>query len=232
MSDNIKSNNDSSVKIEISEEGKEKLKHETRKLNKEKEHREEDAIKKRKREKAKKLLRQLKDLEKENEKLKAENKELNERILRRLADFENYKKRVAQEKEQFLRERMGRFILDLLSIVDNFERAIQHLSEEEKKTPLAQGIQLTYKQLIDLLNKYNVREIDTSSGEFNPHFHQPLDKEEVNEDIEEPVISQVYQKGYLYNGTVLRPTLVKVKVKKEKREEESDLEEKNLDENN
>ncbi len=215
----FKNGNDDSVKIEISEEGKEKSMEETKKAHKSKEHKHEEILKNKKREKAKKLLKQLKQLEEENKKLKAENKELNERLLRRLADFENYKKRVSQEKEHYLRENLGRFILDLLSIVDNFERAIQHLTEEEKKTPLAQGIQLTYKQLIDLLNKYNVQEIDTSTGEFNPHFHQPLDKEEVDEDIEEPMISQVYQKGYLFNGSVLRPTLIKVKVKKEKKEE-------------
>ena len=230
MSDFNNSNSDSSVKIEISEEGKEKAKEETIKEHKNREHKESE-IKRKKREKAKKLLKQLKNLEEENNKLKSEIKELNERLLRRLADFENYKRRVNQEKEHYVREKMGRFILDLLSIVDNFERAIQHLTEEEKKTPLAQGIQLTYKQLIDLLNKYNVQEIDTSNGEFNPHFHQPLDKEEVEEDIEEPLISQVYQKGYLYNGSVLRPTLVKVKVKKEKKDD-TEVKEEKKEENN
>ncbi len=221
---NFTKGNDDSVKIEISEEGKEKSMEETKKDHEGKQHKDEEVLKNKKREKAKKLLKQLRQLEEENKKLKAENKELNERLLRRLADFENYKKRVSQEKEQYLKENMGRFILDLLSIVDNFERAIQHLTEEEKKTPLAQGIQLTYKQLMDLLNKYNVQEIDTSTGEFNPHFHQPLDKEEVEENIEEPMISQVYQKGYLFNGSVLRPTLIKVKVKKEETKDGSEEE--------
>ncbi len=211
MSEDKKKVNDNAVSVEISEEGKEKAHFE----KKNGEHKKEDSEKKKKREKAKKLLLEL-------EKYKRENKELNERLLRRLADFENYKKRVQQEKEQYLKEKMGVFILDLLTVVDNFERAIQHLTEEEKKTPLAQGIQLTYKQLKDLLNKYEVYEIDTSDGVFNPHFHQPLDKEEVDEELEQPMISQVYQKGYLFKGNVLRPALVKVKVKREEEKENNE----------
>jgi molecular chaperone GrpE len=148
-------------------------------------------------------------------KLEEENGELKNRLLRRLAEFENYKKRVYQEKENFVKEKLGKFIFDLLNILDNFDRALNHISEDEKNSSLYQGITLIDKQVHDLLEKYGVKEMDTSNNIFDPFYHQALDKEEVEENLDKPMISQVFQKGYMFNNSVLRPALVKVKIKKE-----------------
>jgi len=165
-------------------------------------------------------------LKKEIKKLRKENKELNDRLLRRLADFENYKKRVVLDQENLVKEKMGKFILELLSIIDNFERALSHTTPEEKKSSLYHGINLTYKQLKEHLRKYEVKEIDTSDRKFDPFYHQALDKEEVDEKLDYPTIAKIYQKGYMFRDTVLRPVLVKVKIKKSKEKNKENDDEK------
>lgn len=147
--------------------------------------------------------------------LKAENNELQDRLLRRLADFENYKKRVAQEKEIALREKMGAFFLELLPVTDNFERALSNLNEETSASSLAEGVKLIHKQLLNVLTRFDLKEIDTEGGHFDPHLHQAFDREYSQEPLERPMISKVFQKGYTFQGIVLRPSLVKVRLPKE-----------------
>jgi len=202
------------IEVEISneaKEAKENANNETQKFN------EEDFMKEGEAELKEKQNHRTKNLKTSEliKKLEEENAELKDRLVRRLAEFENFKKRVYQEKENLVKEKMGKFIFDLLNILDNFDRALSHISEEEKHSSLYQGIKLIDKQFHDLLERYGVKEMDTSSNIFDPFYHQALDKEEVDEDLDKPMISQVFQKGYMFNNSVLRPALVKVKIKKE-----------------
>ncbi len=222
---------DEIIEVEISDEAKDM--EEKNKRNEEREHEtEKPDVKEKNGRKEETKPKHHKKHEEIIRKLKEENKELSDRLLRRLAEFENYKKRVFQEKETLVKEKLGKFIFDLLNILDNFDRALSHISKEERNSSLYQGITLIDKQFHDLLSKYGVKEIDTSSGIFDPFYHQALDKEEVDEDLEKPMISKVFQKGYTFNDTVLRPTLVKVKIKKEKTKEAEDDKEDDTGNNN
>jgi molecular chaperone GrpE len=121
--------------------------------------------------------------------------------------------------------------LDLLQVYDNLERALKAktpaqkdesvltllVSEDEKS--IISGVRMIYKQFSDLLKKYNVVEIDALGKHFDPNIHQALSKEE-REGITEAIVIEEYQKGFMYNDKLLKPTLVKVAIPKEEEEEE------------
>ncbi len=204
-------------KVEISEEAKKKINEEKIKVKLIEENKSEKKPKK-------KHKKQSEESKKDEtiKKLEEENKELKDRLLRRLAEFENYKKRIKKEFQEYGDDVLGRFIFELLNVVDNFERALEHITDDEKDSSLHKGVKLIYKQLKDLLSNYGVEEIDTSNKSFNPYIHQALDKIETEDEIDEPQIVNVYQKGYKFKNKILRPALVKVMVKKEKKEENNE----------
>ena len=115
-------------------------------------------------------------------------------------------------------------------MVDNLERALKAKTPSEKKgsvvnllgsddeKSIISGVEMIYKQLLDLIKKNNVLEIDALGKPFDPNLHQALSKEE-REDVSEPIVLEVYQKGYMYNDKLLRPTLAKVAIPKEEVEE-------------
>ncbi len=157
-------------------------------------------------------LELVKHLEEEKLALEKENAELLNKYLRKLADFDNFQKRMKREMAEFREFALADFITRLLEVIDNFERALQGYSEENSES-FYQGVLLIYRQLKELLRKEGVEELNMT-GEFDPNFHQAVDKEE-REDIEEVKIAEVLQKGYLMKGRLLRPALVKVYVPKE-----------------
>lgn len=134
-----------------------------------------------------------------------------DKYLRNLAEMDNFRKRISKEKEEFQRFVLGEFLLGLLEIYDNFERAIRAHTADESPRSIIAGIQMIFKQLQELLRKYRVEELDPQEMPFDPNFHQALSKEE-RKDIVDPTVVEVYQKGFLYNEKLLRPALVRVAI--------------------
>lgn len=187
----------------------------------------------------KQLQKELKEKEDLLEELKEERDEYKDKYLRNLAEIDNFRKRVKKEKEDYQKYVLSEFLLDLLTIYDNLERALKAktpaqkdesvltllVSEDEKS--IISGVQMIYKQFSDLLRKYNVVEIDALGKHFDPNVHQALSKEE-REGITEPTVVEVYQKGFMYNDKLLKPSLVLVAIPKEEEAEEVE-EEKEMD---
>ena len=141
------------------------------------------------------------------EEVKEEGKEDTEelRYLRLMADFQNYKKRVEKEKRDLYSYANEKLMNELLAVVDNFERALDHDADEGFK----EGIEMIFKQLQDVLEKSGLAEIPALGEEFDPNVHSAVMTEET-EDYESGKVSGVMQKGYTLNGKVMRPSMVKV----------------------
>lgn len=144
--------------------------------------------------------------------LKKEKDELKDKFLRLLAEMENLRKRLEREKSDYFQFALCDLMKDLLAVLDNLERALEAKDETDGKT-LRSGIELIHKQLLDLLLKNGVSRLDALNQKFDPASHQALLTEE-SEEIEEPVVVEELQKGYLLHNRLLRPALVKVRVPK------------------
>lgn len=148
-------------------------------------------------------------------KIAKERDEYKDKYLRNLAEIDNFRKRVRKEKEDFQKFALTEFLIDMLPVVDNLERALKAkesagLAANDEYSILS-GVEMIYKQLIELLKKYNVAEIQSLNKVFDPNIHQALSKEE-KEGIDKPTIIEVYQKGFMYNNKLLRPALTKVAI--------------------
>jgi molecular chaperone GrpE len=145
--------------------------------------------------------------EEKEEEVKEEGKEESDdlRYLRLMADFQNYKKRVEKEKRDLYSYANEKIMGDLLTVMDNFERALEHDAGDGFK----EGIEMIFRQLTDVLEKSGLAEIEALGEEFDPNVHSAVMTEET-EDYESGKVSGVMQKGYTLNGRVIRPTLVKV----------------------
>jgi molecular chaperone GrpE len=169
---------------------------------------EEKELKKPKKHSASKAVdKHIEALEAELEALNNKNKELENNYFKAYADAENIKKRNQQELEQSKKYRIQSFAVDLLPTIDNLERALE--SMEDKESLVAKGVQMTYLQLIELLKKEGVEEIQALNQGFDSNFHQALMSEKV-EGIEANIVIEVLQKGYTLKDRLLRPSLVKV----------------------
>ena len=127
------------------------------------------------------------------------------RYLRLMADFQNYKKRVEKEKKDLYSYANEKLMNELLAVLDNFERALDHDTGDGFK----EGIEMIFKQLQDVLEKSGLAEIPALGEEFDPNVHSAVMTEET-EEYESGKVSGVMQKGYTLNGKVIRPTMVKV----------------------
>ncbi len=141
---------------------------------------------------------------------KAENTEedeaLNTKYLRLMADFQNYKRRAEKEKGDIYAYANEKIVVELLNVLDNFERALQHEAADES---FAEGMRMIFKQLTDVLEKSGLEEIKAQGEEFDPNFHNAVMTED-NPDYESGKVTAVLQKGYLLNKKVIRPSMVKV----------------------
>lgn len=142
---------------------------------------------------------------KEEQESEREN-QLKEQLIRLQADFTNYKRRSENEKKDYLSLGSQKVILDLLGVVDNFERA---LLQESEKDGFFEGVELIYNQLVELIKKYEVEEINELNVKFDPNLHHGVLVEE-REGVEEGLVIEVLQKGYKMKEKVLRPAMVKV----------------------
>ena len=140
----------------------------------------------------------------------AERDEFKDKYLRGLAEIDNFRKRMKKEKDDFQRYVLTEFLLDLLQIYDNLERALKVKSVETEKS-IVSGVEMIRRQFLDLLKKNQVLEIDALGKPFDPAFHEALSKEE-REGISKPVVVEIYQKGFTYNDKLLRPVLTRVAI--------------------
>ena len=136
--------------------------------------------------------------------------QLKDKYLRTLAEYENFRKRSEKEKAQMFELGATSIIEALLPVVDNFERALSHVQEEEKDSPFVKGIEGIYKQIQKMFADCNIQEIEALGKKFDPALHNAVMTEEEG-DAEEDTITQDLQKGYTYRGNVVRHSMVKVK---------------------
>jgi len=138
--------------------------------------------------------------------LRVENEELRDRYMRTLADYENYRKRADREKQDFFKYAMAGVLKDLLPVLDNFDRALEHAEEGDD---FHKGVALIYKQLFDGLQRHGVKVIDEAGVHFNPNIHEAVVTEE-NPDVPSHTVTMILQKGYFLHDRLLRPAMVKV----------------------
>ena len=148
---------------------------------------------------------------KKNKKDKKDEKidELTDRLTRQMAEFDNFRKRTEKEKSQMYEIGAKDIIEKILPIVDNFERGLASMPEEEKATPFAEGMEKIYKQLMTTLESIDVKPIEAVGKEFNPDFHNAVMHVE-DEELDENIIVEEFQKGYMFRDKVLRYSMVKV----------------------
>ena len=135
--------------------------------------------------------------------------ELEDRVKRQMAEFENFRKRTEKEKAAMYEVGAKSVIEKILPVVDNFERGLGSIPEEEKGSAFAEGMNMIYKQLIGELDKMGVKPIEAVGVEFNPDFHNAVMQVESDE-YEAGFVAQELQKGYTYNDSVVRYSMVAV----------------------
>lgn len=135
--------------------------------------------------------------------------ELNDRLMRNLAEFENFRNRSEKEKSAMFEVGARSVIEKILPVVDNLERGFDGLSEEERETPFAKGIEAVYKQLMTGFEEMGVKPIEAVGQEFNPDFHNAVMHDEDDSD-ETNIVIEEFQKGYMYKDSVVRHSMVKV----------------------
>ncbi|MBE4908038.1 nucleotide exchange factor GrpE [Bacillus luteolus] len=152
------------------------------------------------------------ELTKANEKiadLEQKVQEYENKLYRVQADFENYKRRVRLDQEAAQKYRAQSLISDMLSSIDNFERAMKIDAEDEKTKTLLQGMDMVYRGLIEALKNEGVEIIDAVGQQFDPQLHQAVMQVEDSE-YESGVVIEQFQKGYKLKDRVIRPSMVKV----------------------
>jgi len=148
-------------------------------------------------------------VDKKEEKYKEQIAELNDRYVRQLAEFENFRNRTQKEKDAMYEVGAKSVIEKILPVVDNFERGIAALTDEEKESSFAKGMQGIYKQLMDELDKLEVKAIEAVGQEFDPNLHNAVMQVE-SEEYESGVVAAELQKGYTYRDQVVRYAMVSV----------------------
>ncbi len=153
----------------------------------------------------KKLFGKKQKKDKKDEKID----ELTDQLTRQMAEFDNFRKRTEKEKSQMYEIGAKDIIEKILPIIDNFERGLEGVKEEDKDSPFVQGMDMTYRQLMTTLEGVGVTPIEAIGQEFDPDLHNAVmhvDDEELGENI----VVEEFQKGYMYHDSVLRHSMVKV----------------------
>ncbi len=139
--------------------------------------------------------------------------ELNDKYMRLMAEFENFRKRSDKEKEQMFETGAKSVIEKVLPVIDNFERALDMVGSEKESEadadPFMDGMRKVYKQLMDELDKIGVKPIEAVGQEFNPEFHNAVMQVD-SEEFDSGMVAQEMQKGYMYNDSVVRHSMVGV----------------------
>ena len=135
--------------------------------------------------------------------------DLTDRLRRQMAEFENFRKRTEKEKSQMFDMGAKTIVEKVLPVIDNFERGLKSIPEDQKGGPVASGMEMIYKQLITVLSDLGVTPIEAVGQEFDPNLHNAVMHAE-DEGLGENIVAEEFQKGYKYKDTVLRHSMVKV----------------------
>jgi len=134
---------------------------------------------------------------------------LEDKVKRQMAEFDNFRKRTAKEKEQMFSMGEKSVIEKMLPVVDNFERGLAAVPENEKDSAIVSGMEMVYKQLMKQLEDLGVKPIEAVGKEFDPNFHNAVMQVESDE-FETGIVAQEFQKGYTYHDMVVRHSMVGV----------------------
>lgn len=135
--------------------------------------------------------------------------ELTDRLTRQMAEFDNFRKRTEREKSQMYEIGAKDIIEKILPVIDNFERGLAAVPEESKEDPFVEGMEKIYKQIMTTLEGVGVKPIEAVGQEFNPDFHNAVMHVE-DEEAGENIITEEFQKGYMYHDSVVRHSMVKL----------------------
>jgi len=134
--------------------------------------------------------------------------ELNNKYLRLYAEFENYKKRIQREKEDLIRYSKEDILYHLLPVIDNLEMALKH-SADNVSEALVKGVEITLRELQRVTEKFGLVPIPATGTPFDPSVHHAMSQVE-RADMEDKTVVEEFRKGYMFNGKVLRPSMVAV----------------------
>ena len=146
---------------------------------------------------------------KKKDKMEEKIEELEDRVKRQMAEFDNFRKRTEKEKSHMYEVGARDVIEKILPVVDNFERGLAAVPEDQKGSPFAEGMEKIYKQLMTVLEELEVKPIEALGKEFDPNLHNAVMHIE-DEELGENVIAEEFQKGYTYRDGVVRHSMVKV----------------------
>ncbi|HIS47385.1 MAG TPA: nucleotide exchange factor GrpE [Candidatus Scybalocola faecigallinarum] len=155
----------------------------------------------------KKKSRLFSKKEKKKDKKDQQIEELTDRLMRQMAEFDNFRKRTEREKAQMFDSGAGDIIEKILPVIDDMERGLAALNDEEKETSFAKGMEMIYKKFIGILNNAGVEPIDAAGKEFDPNFHNAV-MQSPSDEVESGYVVQELQKGYMYKEKVLRHSMV------------------------
>lgn len=147
--------------------------------------------------------------EKKKDKKDEQIDDLTDRLKRQMAEFENFRKRTDKEKSQMYAMGAKSIVEKVLPVIDNFERGLAAVPDEQKEDPFVDGMNKIYKQMMAMLEEAGVTPIEAVGAEFNPDFHNAVMHIE-DDSFGENIIAEELQKGYLYHDTVVRHSMVKV----------------------
>lgn len=133
--------------------------------------------------------------------------QMKDQLLRTMAEFDNYRKRTTKEKEQIFNRGVSYVVEAILPVIDNFERALA--AAKDKEDNFVKGVEMTYQQMLGALKNLGVEQMEALGQSFDPHFHDAMQHVEDDQYGENEIV-EVFQKGYMLNDVVIRPSLVKV----------------------
>lgn len=146
----------------------------------------------------------VQELEKEIEQLKAEKAELNDRFLRLFSEFDNYKKRVSKEKLDLISTASEKVLVNLLPVIDDFERAIAANEKADNIDAIKDGFNLIYNKLVQMMKRFDVEEIQAKGEEFNTDFHEAVTHFPAQNEEDKGKVIDVTEKGYKLKDKVIR----------------------------
>lgn len=164
-----------------------------------------DAVNRAEKRAAKKQARQ----DKKTDVLKEQIAQLEDRVKRQMAEFENFRRRTDREKQAMFETGARSVIEKILPVVDNFERGLATVPEEQKEDPFVDGMNRVYRQLLTELDNIGVKPIEAVGREFDPSLHNAV-MQVASEEYESGVVAQELQKGYTYRDSVVRHSMVAV----------------------
>ena len=145
--------------------------------------------------------------EKKKDKKDQQIEDLTDRLMRQMAEFDNFRKRTEKEKAQMFDSGASDILEKILPVIDDMERGLQALSDEEKENSFAKGMEMIYKKLMGILENAGVEPIDAAGKEFDPNFHNAV-MQSPSEEYESGYVVSELQKGYMYKDKVLRHSMV------------------------